>query len=307
MAVPPLVPHCSWLDDSRNRVTTSYELRRFGYETGTSSEDLYFLWEETSYKGAHLCRLVAEASSENRGNETPHVERGIFAPLESRGKDIKQSGEPHSGSLRCVCGACNNGWMSKLQSDAKPILLPLLNGEPFRLFRRQQTILAAWITMFTIVSEFRDRTGMQIAIPPADGRWLKERLDAPKGWKIWIGLYERKDWKGIWSHAAVPIASREHIPETVGSGRPIPNTQSTAVVIGKLYVHVLSSVLPTFVQRHELDSAILPRIRPFRTSPISWPPKVTLDDEKATRIAFAFINQAKRIPPADLDALRTPK
>ena len=28
----------------------------------------------------------------------------------------------------CVCAACNNGWMSQLESTAKPILAPLVDG-----------------------------------------------------------------------------------------------------------------------------------------------------------------------------------
>src|SRR3954469_13275208 len=30
--------------------------------------------------------------------------------------------------LRVVCKACNSGWMSTLQNEAKPILIPLMQG-----------------------------------------------------------------------------------------------------------------------------------------------------------------------------------
>jgi hypothetical protein len=48
----------------------------------------------------------------------------------------KQSGSSQSGRVRVVCRACNNGWMSVLQSDAKPILIPLLTGARTSLHKK---------------------------------------------------------------------------------------------------------------------------------------------------------------------------
>ena len=33
-----------------------------------------------------------------------------------------RTGDPHSRRIKCVCRACNNGWMSRLQENAKPFL-----------------------------------------------------------------------------------------------------------------------------------------------------------------------------------------
>jgi hypothetical protein len=74
-----------------------------------------------------------------------HVEREVR----------KHAGAPYSGTLRIVCGSCNNGWMSVLQNDAKPILLPLVLGEERTLFRKHQALLAAWMAMFAMVTEFK--------------------------------------------------------------------------------------------------------------------------------------------------------
>ena len=49
---------------------------------------------------------------------------------------------------------CNNGWMSDLQKLAKPILLPLIQGESFLLTPKQQKIVAAWCTMSVMTSDF---------------------------------------------------------------------------------------------------------------------------------------------------------
>src|SRR6266446_8802805 len=45
-----------------------------------------------------------------------------------------------------VCGACNNGWMSRLESDVKPVLIPLIE-DPHRLENLnliQRTLIARW-------------------------------------------------------------------------------------------------------------------------------------------------------------------
>jgi len=68
-----------------------------------------------------------------------------------KGTVVKESGmRPRQGStftkkIRVVCKTCNNGWMSRLENATKPILLPLIQGEPALLDREQQTLLAQWI------------------------------------------------------------------------------------------------------------------------------------------------------------------
>lgn len=78
-----------------------------------------------------------------------------------------RSGEPQSGRLRVVCASCNNGWMSDLQQEAKPHLLPLIKGETYLLHRNAQKTLAAWIAMFAMVAEHVDKTGTRIPIRSA--------------------------------------------------------------------------------------------------------------------------------------------
>src|SRR5258706_8629356 len=59
----------------------------------------------------------------------------------------RRAGDPHSRKIRCVCEECNNEWMSQLQEDAKPFLLPMLTGIHTSLRRKGQTTLAAWVAM----------------------------------------------------------------------------------------------------------------------------------------------------------------
>lgn len=222
------------------------------------------------------------------------------APYETNEEFIKRSGEPHSGRIKCVCADCNNGWMSSLQVDAKPILLPLIGAEPIQLFRRQKAILSTWVSMFTTVAEFRDKTGMAIAIPERDRVWLRARRSVPQHWRIWIGHHIRSSWNGIWVHASVPVGSEEYVPDGAGRKRPIPNTQSTTIVLGQLFIHVFSSARKEVSRVRLFDNRALAQIWPVQCQSISWPPKLSLDDAAAKEISCSLIRHARTLPPEEI-------
>ncbi|MFE5797015.1 hypothetical protein ACFQ8C_31170 [Streptomyces sp. NPDC056503] len=47
-------------------------------------------------------------------------------------------------TVKCVCGTCNNGWMSRLEASVKPFLMQLTRGEQIALGPAEQTALATW-------------------------------------------------------------------------------------------------------------------------------------------------------------------
>jgi hypothetical protein len=51
---------------------------------------------------------------------------------------------PFSTTTKAVCHKCNTGWMSRLERKSKPILTPLLHGQPYALSLDDQKIVAAW-------------------------------------------------------------------------------------------------------------------------------------------------------------------
>jgi hypothetical protein len=57
----------------------------------------------------------------------------------------KWTGHTINTTVRAFCKSCNNGWMSDLESKAKPILEPMLTGTPKALGTSDQTLLATWV------------------------------------------------------------------------------------------------------------------------------------------------------------------
>ncbi len=103
---------------------------------------------------------------------------------------------------RVVCGACNSGWMSKLQTHAKPLLEKMIVGSRIGIGPHEQRVIAAWATMTAMVVDFselvmpgpiysqRERTDFyrHHHIPVVTNVWLAHRQSLPEvavvGWKI---------------------------------------------------------------------------------------------------------------------------
>lgn len=124
----------------------------------TTKEDIIPKWMAkgvTALPGARKRLLFS------RGGETVELHRGTATHF--------------NHPLKVVCSDCNNGWMSTLQREAKPILVPLMNGGRCNLDEASQATLAAWSVMTTTMGSFgvRQRCSesfltqlMQSSLPP---------------------------------------------------------------------------------------------------------------------------------------------
>jgi hypothetical protein len=59
-----------------------------------------------------------------------------------------------SHKLRDVCATCNNGWMSLLEGEVRPLLTPMIEGYNSSLTIDQQITVATWTTMKAAVFEY---------------------------------------------------------------------------------------------------------------------------------------------------------
>ena len=56
--------------------------------------------------------------------------------------------------VKRFCAECNNGWMSDLESEAQPILGPLILGHSARLTEHDQNVLARWTFKTVLACDF---------------------------------------------------------------------------------------------------------------------------------------------------------
>jgi hypothetical protein len=214
-----------------------------------------------------------------KGEDSHSFFSGIVHPTHMESSVKKRQGSARSRKLRIVCKSCNGGWMSDLQQKAKPILIPLINGETVVLDKEKQKIIAAWATMSCMVAEFFSPE--KAAISKAEREWLWKNGTAPENWKIWVGNYKRGNWVGHWVHNTLPIVD-EIDPKLSEKKTPKPNTQTSTYVVGQLYIHAFSCPFPEFVHRCGLSNTgakKFAQIWPLRESMIAWPTNVISDRE----------------------------
>jgi len=217
---------------------------------------------------------------------------GTLYPDKDARRLVKLPGQVRDWQIKCVCGGndstCNNGWMRKIEDRAKPILVPLIQGKPTRLSEEAQATIASWAVLKTMVAEY-DVNG-QVTTHWTHRRMIRDRqLPPSKGWGVWIGYYQRVNWRPQWSSSAFLVQSRRMVAR-YGIRTPTHfNGNSTTQVIGNLFIQVIHFPMPdTFIRQWQfprLTGSIL-RIWPTSGYFLRWP-SLALSDDDADRIANA--------------------
>jgi hypothetical protein len=216
-----------------------------------------------------------------------------FHPTYTKRKVKKEPGDPHSRKVKIVCTTCNSGWMSKIQEQVKPILIPLINGEPTTLDRTAQSAVSAWVCMAMMAANLVEPD--KSVILATEHQWPYSKRTVPLNWAIWIGDFHRQNWKGHMVHNVMALSNAEHVPKVDEMGVARQNTQSSTFVVGRLYIHVVSSLIASVPRNIRLNSPGATKLRRIwypALSPIQWPP-TALDDTEADAIANEFFDRVK--------------
>ena len=191
-----------------------------------------------------------------------------------------EQGDFFSRKIRKVCGKCNSGWMSTLESQAKPHLIAMILGEPLSMSVQAQESVAAWVMMTAIMAEFTDCP--MAAIPVDDRQYLATHRRPPSTWRMWLGSYEGERWVRRYRHyGGSAIRRGQPIPAL-----PVVNYQYSTLVIGAMFVQAASSTVPdVLVDFGGRTGELLARLWPLSTDAINWPRGETLTDDDADFVA----------------------
>lgn len=217
------------------------------------------------------------------------IQTSLDFPDRTQSSVQHRTGDPHSRRIRCVCAACNSGWMSQFQEDTKPFLVPMLRGEPTSSHRKAQTQIATWITMTVMVAEFLNRD--QVAVSSEERQWFFKNARPPRHWRIWIGQHRGKT-SSLWTHNAMSLT--EEKPETIATDTiHESNTQTSTILLGEhLIIHIMSSLIARRIIRlWKLPPSIAPlmsQIWPIRNPRVTWPPGSALTDADIQLLADQF-------------------
>lgn len=150
---------------------------------------------------------------------------------------LARPGDFFAQTLRVVCARCNNGWMSQLQTEAKPYLERLIEGDWENFDAIGRSIVARWAVMYAMVGEFDDPP--TIGIPDHQRRFLQINRSVPAGWLIAVG---KVDFGNAYA------GNHNHFGARILPGTP-PHTliqfHSTGAVIGQMILQIVSVVPET--------------------------------------------------------------
>lgn len=161
-----------------------------------------------------------------------------FPKLVRRTSEKVSSGDPRSPSLRVVCTKCNNNWMGTLQEKNKDIIIAIGSGDKPTLEVEDQTNLAKWAVMTSMVLETRHRHLAHSTQSDRHAFGATGRI--PSGWSVWVSRYVGDLWRGH-NHFGAQVFSMdaekiERLPFGI---------QSTAwVLAGTFFLTAYGSALP---------------------------------------------------------------
>jgi hypothetical protein len=226
---------------------------------------------------------------------------GKVFPDSEQTQILKMPGPIRDWQIKCVCGGtdrtCNSGWMKGIEDTIKPVIVPLIVGDRVRLNVREQTLIAAWATLKTMVAAY-DR-GSKIRIHHMQRKFMMNNKIPPyHGWGVWIGHYERQNWRSEHiSHSMLVLPDK---PGRKSYRANYYNSGASTYVVGKLFIHVIYTPMPRFIQRWrfaDLHNGTLYRIWPPTDSfSISWPGSALtdMDADYITGALGAFILDTQR-------------
>jgi hypothetical protein len=240
---------------------------------------------------------------ERTANKHSHANVFVPRPGEPEPPNVRtRAGDHLDAQVHNVCAECNSGWLSRIQNDAKSILIPLFEGRPCILDEGAQKALATWVAMATITGEYLAKDRQRIAVPQSDRTWLMQNGTAPPGWAIWIGHYARQQNPVQWVKAGFPVVDADELPETVSDDDRMPTLQTTAFSVGDFYAFAMSSHFPEIPKGWDWRTApaartLMKPVWPPTIAVIDWPPLAMTDADAhsfATSVVRYFDDLALR-------------
>lgn len=227
---------------------------------GTSNEDVVPLWQRHLYKGEAWWV-----------HQTSHPDIGDYR--------TKKAKKPAFRS-RKFCGKCNNGWMSRLEEQALPLLGPMIKGTPTVLGPDEQKLLAFWIWKTTLTFQSLEPAEYR-CVPDALYGDLFEHRSPLIGSQIWLG----------WRNGGDPAWHRAHtLVRRDAPGRGFGST----LAMGSLVAHLVWHDDPQrYLRLSGHIAGALIQVWPIKKELRRWPTLVPLADGDLSWLGPAITSESK--------------
>jgi hypothetical protein len=167
--------------------------------------------------------------------------------------------------IRKVCARCNNGWLSRLETESVDILDPLISSLKMQLLPlAAQRQIALWATKTAMMV---DNTQVDPILPTMKLARMRSHRAIPGGTRIWIGACAEL-YPLVTNHTV-----RIDLENLEKNGERFPGGFYAPMKIGHLCLYVYfpmgDNLVIQLAPRHHLGLA---RIWPRRASDLPWPP-----------------------------------
>lgn len=96
---------------------------------------------------------------------------------------------PFDRTVKSVCGRCNGGWMSRLETAAEPLLAPILHGDSVVLSPQHAITLSTWIYKTVLMVHEQGITEHSL-IPHRHYTHLFHQRTPPREVRMWVAEIE---------------------------------------------------------------------------------------------------------------------
>ena len=193
-------------------------------------------------------------------------------------------GKPATLTVRAVCAECNNGWMSRLEEEAKPYLESMILGNGRTYHGTGRTLIATWFVKTALVAGSK--------FPPPLPRAFYEQLYATgqpsDTTRVWLGA---TPWNEMHYTDFRPI--RVHDSEEPPPDEP--NAYSAVIAVGHVVGFVVSWLdrEPPLSGLAKFHDALVP-VWPLAEGTTTWPPRSRLDLNGLDELADAIVSAPLR-------------
>jgi len=240
----------------------------FCRKKASSKEDAWPLWLMNRFPTSSTSRMYAERGGHKLGNWT--------------------TAKPEL-SVKWLCTSCNNGWMSRLEDEAKPVLESILDDKLKDINASAQSTIARWAVKIAMVLESIDsnRTwfyadderqlmGAVQSLPPRTSVWIAKCINQPNIYSAAKDLWTTPSNDGIHAYAT-----------TMAFG-----SLALQIVSIKTLAAIPENVTLTYnVSEGPWDKTLV-QVWPTTQNSLAWPPQYGLNSE------FGLDALTERLSPA---------
>ena len=186
-------------------------------------------------------------------------------------------------TVRHFCLECNNGWMSRLEEQAKPALESLVLDEERSISAVEQLTIATWMTKTILTLGPAMLEEGREFVTEETYRWFGEHRMPLPGSICWLGRYTGgEEWPiSFHFHGIQFYPEDQERPQVVGS----TNGFHAVLAIGNLALCLFYCSIPEGGLADGFSSDNRALIWPATGADVWWPPKSSFDGVEALRLA----------------------